>query len=187
MLHIACFVPQNKTQSSGWMKKKILSKLFEASVFVVVWKPRRQIRDTSTFTNFKQMTADESYFNDLAVAKKSVTQPTAHAQSFLFSAAAQSTQNIHRKITDERNPAKLNFIAARFVDSWIRLDSLLDARRRRRRWQRFERNAGAKNTFLSGFERKFERKALNKVQNQPLEMLSHRCCCLVNGVSAMRF
>jgi len=162
--------------------------------FVVVWKPRRQIRDTSTFTNFKQMTADESYFNDLAVAKKSVTQPTAHAQSFLFSAAAQSTQKIQRRSTEksQTNAIRPNWILLP-PDSWIRgfgdtaVLLLFNARRRLSRWQRFERNAGAKNTFLSGFERKSERKALNKVQNQPPEMLSHRCCCLVNGVSAMRF
>jgi len=89
--------------------------------FVVVWKPRRQIRDTSTFTNFKQMTADESYFNDLAVAKKSVTQPTAHAQSFLFSAAAQSTQKIQRRSTEksQTNAIRPNWILLP-PDSWIR-------------------------------------------------------------------
>lgn len=37
--------------------------------------------DTSTFTNFKQMTADESYFNDLAVAKNRLHTAQAKAQA----------------------------------------------------------------------------------------------------------
>lgn len=62
---------------------------------------RRQIRDTSTFTNFKQMTADESYFNDLAVAKKSVT----HAQSFSASALAPQPASPSTPCNPPKNPA----------------------------------------------------------------------------------